>query len=319
MELKEKSPYMFNLTESLKNHHTIVNYGIDTKYGILDCFKFFFKSDILYFNWIEDISVFQIPFFILMLILTKFFKKKIVWTHHNVHPHRGRNFVSMIVMNLLQRCSDIIVIHTETSKEILGQNSRPSKVFYYFHPFFQQYYDNREIISPKYDLLIWGNVRKSKGVDVFLEYLDKNGLLDAFRIRIIGRFSDTEFFHDLKKKLSMYGNIEIDNEFVDDVKLKSLHMDSRYVLFIYTGTSVLNSGALIKSLPWGTSVIGPNAGAFKELAKDNAIFSYNDFGDIIELLQNKTQFVPNVSFLADKIENSSWNEFVIKLSQKLKG
>src|SRR5690606_22266697 len=95
-----------------------------------------------------------------------------------------------LLSNVFQAKSDFIILHTKESYKIL--NSRPdnNRLLYFFHPFFPGSTPiNDEIKKDKiYDLLIWGKVRKSKGLEDFLTFLRNARKLDSYRIMVVGKF-----------------------------------------------------------------------------------------------------------------------------------
>ncbi|MCE6992752.1 glycosyltransferase [Dyadobacter sp. CY323] len=315
-DLEEKSPYMHNLSKGLVTNFDVVNYGIPTRNGMLDVFKFFTKADVLYFNWIENITWHQLPLLAALVVISKIAGKKVIWTHHNVHPHKGDTWAGKLVVRVMKNWSSVIVFHTRESYNILSLTQEDKRILDYFHPFFENTF-NGSALEIKYDVLIWGNVRESKGVREFLDYLQIKKKTEHFNVKLIGKFSNDQFYYKLKEQYAAYPNINIENEFVENGKLKTLHKQSRYVLFIYSGSSVLNSGALIKSIPWGTTVIGPNNAAFKELGERGVILTYNSFDDIIKILEDKEFNKIDKEAVAEMVRQYSWDDLGKKLSTLL--
>lgn len=305
-DLKNKSPYIYNLSTALLNDFSVVNYGKPTTGGVLNIARYIFKVDMLFFNWIEDISITRIPIFIFFYVIAKLFNKKIVWTHHNVHPHRSNGKDGFFLMKFLIKRADYIIIHTKESYPLLNAEENDKRILYYFHPFFTQKINDQLPYKEKpVDLLIWGNVRKSKGVDHFLDFLSKNNLLDEFKIKIVGKFESDSYYQDVIKKYTC-SNISIDNKFITNIELDDLHRECRYVFFPYTGTSVLNSGALITSFPKAAPIIGPNVGGFKELGELKLINIYNDFTDVVNILRQNKKFEIDNSAVREMVNRYTW-------------
>jgi hypothetical protein len=317
--LQANNPYLYNLSKSLQKNFEVVNYGQNIKGGILDIAKYFGKSDIFYFNWLENISKPKALVFAAFTKLAKALGKKIVWTHHNVHSHYTRGQKSQFLIEFLIKNVDHIVIHTKESYNILGCSKSDPRVHYFFHPFFSGVSEiSSGNVSPKYDLLIWGNVRRSKGVDQFLDYLKKTNKLNRYRILIIGKFESDEYFSEIQASFQS-NSIIIRNEFVSSSDLDQLHQQARYVFFPYTGSSVLNSGALITSIPKLVPIIGPNKGAFKELGELKLIETYENFENVTDLIEsgNGSQ-AKNVEHVKQFCEQHSWELFADFLQKKIK-
>ena len=313
--ISPKNPYRYNLIKSLTKKFEIVNYGYPSLSPLKDLFHYFKKSNLFLFNWIEQLSWRQIVMFIFFMLLCKIAGKKIVWTHHNIHPHKGPRKGSSFMIWLLKKFADYVILHTSESFNILSVNHSDPRVLYYFHPFFE---NNIQLVEiPKsYDLLIWGNVRKSKGVHEFLEFLASRGLLDQFRIKIVGKFESKVYYEDVIRDFKGR-NIHIENRFIDDIELNIQHARARYIFFPYTGSSVLNSGALITSLPKGSPIIGPYTGAFKEAGILGLITCYKDFEEVIDLLNKSETMIYPHQLVENYILKYTWGNFSEFLYNKL--
>lgn len=301
-------PYSYHLTMALLRRFEIINLGQKTRSNILDIRKYFFKAEIFYFNWIENLSGRQVLYFMFLIMFAKVFHKKITWTHHNVHPHQAESRSSKIMMYLLKKYADYIIIHTKESYNLLGSNKSDNRIIYFFHPFFN---DQKISISKTkaYDLLIWGTVRKSKGLHSFFDFLKSQNLLNTYKIKVVGEFPDQVDFIKFTKQYDEE-NLTVENKYLNMQELDDLHSVSRFIFFPYNGSSTLNSGALITSLPKGVPIIGPQIGAFKELGALSLIYNYTNFQEVINLLNH----TPNTEHSSIKdpeqfIKKHNWNDF----------
>lgn len=302
-DLKAKNPYVFHLCSGLLCSFKIVNYGKDITGGVLDVIKYFSKCSKLYFNWVESMPLTQVPFFLLIFLISKIFGKRVIWTHHNVHPHKTNNIVSRFVIQLLIRYADFVVIHTRESLPLLTSRRNKDSIIYFFHPFFtEKLFTGTEVSDDKeFDLLIWGNVRKSKGVEGFLDYLKETNQLNRYKIKVIGKFESLEYYNAINQDYQS-PNLYIENGFIGSDELQKYHQKSRFIFFPYTGSSVLNSGAVITSLPYNVPIIGPNVGAFKELGQLGYIYTYKSFSDVFKYLETNN--------IEDSIAHESLHAFI---------
>jgi len=315
--LQEKNPYVYNLSTALLTNFDIVNYGKKIKGGVLDVWKYLFKAKYFYFNWIEDVSFFQAPFFISFFFISKLLGKRIIWTHHNRQPHKAGKWINIFIIKLLTKYADFIIVHTDESYHILNADRQNPRIKYFFHPFFTRTIEVPVQTEKKYDLLIWGTIRKSKGIEDFMEYLLRSEKTDLYKIKIIGRFQDVNYYNEF---IHRYNGkfISIENNFISKEELKILHQEAKYIFFPYTGLSVLNSGALITSLPLGTPIIGPNVGAFKEASTKGLIYSYGDFKDVLDYVDHKIDDLPNFnSLISQYIKKYTWDNFSLYLKDEL--
>lgn len=314
-KLKSENPYILHLSLGLSSYFNIVNYGKQNNWGVLNIPKYLFKSDYFYFNWIEGTSIIQGLFFVFLFPFFKLFNKKVIWTHHNIHPHRSNNWMNRFLNNLLKKKSDFIIIHTKESYRILNLNENNNRILYFFHPFFSDTLMPLNQSKDKvYDLLIWGKVRDSKGLEVFLEFLFINKMLDDFKIKIIGKFESEQYFSYIKSKYSGK-QISYENKYASDEELNSLHNLSKFVFFPYTGSSVLNSGALIYSLSKSPIIIGPDVGAFKEMKELGYINTYKNFDNVLSIIKYN-QIPSKLNQFESFFYNHSWSKFAYFLYSK---
>jgi hypothetical protein len=308
--LLEHNPYVYNLAQSLAKNYEIVNYGNNNNKGFLDIIPYFLRTEIFFFNWIENISSKKNVFFMFFIFLVKLFGKKIVWTHHNVHSHyQDISSHNSYLIKALVKYSDYIIFHTKESYNILKIDQSDKRVLYFFHPFFElPNITTDRVQNHKYDLLIWGNVRKSKGIHTFLNDLKNSGSLNKLKIKIIGKFETEEYYNYFTKHYNL-SNINIEDIFISSEDLDRLHSESKYVFFPYSGTSVLNSGALITSLPKLRPIIGPNKGAFKELGDLGLIRTYEKSEDVVEIVTSNKPDTIDYKKLESFCNTHTWDKF----------
>lgn len=244
------------------------------------------------------------------------FKKKIVWTLHNLSSHYSNDWSYKFIQRLMIKVSSLIVIHTKESYAFLERKDvDKSKIFYSFHPITQKPKTNSELLNneeKKYDILIWGLMSPYKGVYEFLLFLKNKGL--NYKVILAGKFNDNTYF-DKVNSVATY-NITIINSFINDEELFNLHSQSKYILFPYNSLSVLNSGALTLSLSYFSNIIGPNRGAFKELGDLGIIYTFNAYDDILKFL-NK-DFDNSYDNVKAFVANNTWDHFGLSIDKLLK-
>lgn len=192
---------------------------------------------------------------------------------------------------------------------------------------------NRQI---KYDIFIWGDIMPYKGV---LEFLENPLIYDSgLKISILGRVMDeklkksiskvldkhyAKFFAELSDNIEngttdrMAGKTDISCEWrrADFAQIAACCLRSRAVLFPYKTNSISGSGALIETIAMGGKPVGPNVGAFKDLAKEGLCYVYDDISTFIEeikLIKQKDEvLLPELKERREKfIEENSWENFV---------
>lgn len=308
----DTNPYIKDLVTALETNGTDVIRSKTAWLGVIDIFLYINKLDAVVFNWVEEVAnrtmgYIQVIALLFLIPILRLAKVKIIWTVHNKVSHSPRNrSISTFFRKLLSRESDVIIAHTKENIESLGA----SNVLYYPHPFKVNYTNEQhEKEEYMYDVLFWGSVLPYKGIKEFLEYVHEYNCHNL-RICIQGKCSDVDYFQSLKSLETKY--ITINNVFTSYEELKNLFRQSRTVVFTYRPESVLSSGALIESLANYKTVIGPDFGNFKDCQQEGIIYTYSDFGDLVDLLNNlKNNRIPHIpETKIDKyIKNYSWDSY----------
>lgn len=317
---KIANPYIADLIQSLEHHFICVNKNNPSNIGIFNLYKFFFKADIFHLNWIEELpdkksGTLQTLFFIFILMLTRPFGKKVIWTLHNKTSHQQKNLsIKRLFQRILSKKSDYIITHSQEGilyYRSLNANNHNHQIRFIPHPI------KEKSLSPPvayiYDIIIWGNILKYKGIHLFLEYLRNIGAIEKYKILIAGKFYDPSY----KKELLSYKSktITIIDEYIGNSKLQHYIQHSRIILFTYVGKYVLSSGALMDSLAYGNQIIGPDVGAFKDLKEEGLIYTYHNFTNLIHLIDKvlASELNPNKIRLRNFILENSWEKYGSKL------
>jgi len=322
-----QNPYIKDLINALENNgHTIVNKNRPSNIGLFDILFYLNKVDAIYFNWIEDLvatrlGILQTIYVYLSCFIFKLFNKKIIWTLHNKISHsKDYLFLKMINTYMLLNYSDLVITHSsdglEFSKQFLKDES--NNIHFIHHPIHNNLGRYQDIqVEKKYDILIWGAISPYKNVDVFLEYLEKKDLLNKYNICILGKISNKI----LEDKIMKYKSekIKIINKFVDDNLLEKYINISKIILFTYSPGNTFASGSLMYSLSYGSNIIGPNVGSFKDLEDENLIHTFNNFHHLIKVINIAfSEKISENKKLLEFIENNNWDYFGKKISKYIK-
>ncbi|MBM3435405.1 MAG: glycosyltransferase [Bacteroidetes bacterium] len=314
------NPYIDDLVTALSNHFIVVNKGKPSKKGILDFLIYFRQTDYYHFNWIEKLPTHRYGLVqtFLFLILIRFLKisgKKVIWTMHNKLSHtHDRLLLKKVMFRTMLKHSDIILAH---SSDAIHYGSKfkakyTKKIHYFPHPVKDRRQNGSE--RKEYDILIWGSLTAYKGTHKFLKFIHDSGLEKKYKIYIIGKAVSQQYLKELQDFST--DNIIIENKFTSDEELRILNRKSKIVLFIYTSPSILGSGVLMDSLGFGANIIGPDAGAFKDLSKEHLISTFTDFDDLISKIDhqlaeiNESDSRANIS---EFLKENSWDKFAENL------
>lgn len=312
------NPYVKNLRNALLQNFNIINLNKPSGNGIIDILKYVSRIDYVYLNWIEDIpdkrgGVIQFILFVLLIPFFKIKKVKIIWTLHNKESHYHTNLLQKkILMNLLIKHADFILTHSSEGLRFLKNNGRSNnkKSIYLPHPVMAK--DIVSEINKEYDIFIWGSIKDYKGIDKFLTFLYQKNIEKKYRILVAGKVSPKSY----KVILDAFVNekIKLIDDFINDEQVAEFASKSKIILFPYLERSVLSSGALMDSLTFGAQIIGPETGAFSDLAKEGIIESYTDYEDLVKKIDkclNKN--FSNDAFLKKFLTDNSWRNFSNKL------
>jgi len=309
------NPYTLDFIDSLRNNYRVINEKNPSTKGIFDIAKYFFKIDYIILNWIEDLpekkgGFLQTMFLLMIMSLSKILGIKIIWIMHNKLSHSKKHeWLKKIIFQGLIKKSDFIITHSSEGVGYAGSINPGSKerIHYWPHPVKDR--RKKSIEEFKIDIMIWGTLAPYKGILEFLQLIHESNLEHKYRIFIIGKSSSKEYLASLSKYTNE--NIIIKDDFVDDNSLQELCSKSKIVLFTYAKSSILSSGALMDSIGFGANVIGPEVGAFSDLAKENIIKTYHDTNELFAILDDQLS-KPN-PFVSDRIDGflqaNSWNRF----------
>ncbi|RFZ94848.1 hypothetical protein D0C36_04760 [Mucilaginibacter conchicola] len=309
--------YIGNLINELEKEFVVVNKQ-PTTLGIIDILRKIHKTDIIYFNWIEDLpdrrfALLQTFLLMVLLPLSKILNIKVLWFVHDNLSHTKRAIRhKKFIAGMMRRRADYIVAHTPNT-----QYNNLEKFYSFDHPI-EQFNPIAPELPYKYDLLIWGKMLEYKGIAEFVEFHSKKGTNTDLNILIAGAFPSKEYYERVNNSITP--NMTISNKTIPEDELRSLFAKSKYILFTYNSPSVLSSAALCKTIGWGKEMIGPNIGSFKEFGQKGLIYTYNSLEDLEVLLSVLQGGYVEIKQAEMKVyaERTTWNLFLKFLVNILK-
>lgn len=307
------NPFMRDFFRALSKKRVVVNSGYTAKHEIVDLLKESFSANVYIFNWIENTSLKRfgrlqsLVFLYLIIPILKVRKVKIYWVFHNLQPHQGKTQMSEKLKLTMMKQSDLIITFSREALEYIKQNSNSKSIKLFAHHPTKIKILTESGFLKKYDILIWGRIEPYKGIVEFLEFL--SSAKSTLSIKIIGRCENREYSEKIYSLLSP--NISFENRIVPIEELKLLISHSSYVVFPYLKDSISSSGAVIDTIYYGGTSIGPNNGAFWDLKNDGVCYTFNQYEDILKIVKSGNH-VP-----LDKINNfldkNTWDKFIEKV------
>lgn len=307
------NPYMSNFIKGLsKTNKKILNSKHPVNISIIDLSKKVFSVDFLILNWIEYLGTrkygtIQFLIFLFLFPILLFRKVKILWIIHDIHPHQGETFISSFIKKLMLNYATILVTHSKAAKNYF-QNKTKKNIHFFHHPIDLENYNlensgNSENTTKSYEILIWGSIEPYKGILEFLQFVNEKNL--NWKIKIVGKCKNENYENEISKYFN--SNIEFENKIASFNEIYQLVKLSKFVLMPYKSTSVSSSGILMDSFCLGANVIGPNKGAFADMHNLNLCHVYDNYEDLIEIINNYSTF--DKKHLNNFLETIKWSEF----------
>ena len=269
-----------------------------------------FRADVYVFNWVESASLvrgnsfFQARIKLLALHILFLRKAKIVWIFHNIHPHEGETKWSKRIKSFLFHHATIIISHSREAAEYAKKQTQ-AQVCFKNHPVGLSKYGKWGGKLKECDFFIWGNILPYKGISELVN----NPLcsLSGRKILIVGKCADEELSNTIKSCCDE--NVVFENRCASFEEVAAQCRKAKYVLFPYVGESVSSSGALIDTLQMGGTPVGPNRGAFADLANDQCCIVYDNINEIFNLPISDSYKRVSLEAVEKFLKENSWNSF----------
>ena len=248
------------------------------------------------------------------------FVGKMVHTVHNVLPHEEKDKNNQLYKNFYDAC-DLLIVHNEYSKQLLIDefDISPNKIEITAHGVYSTHVIPKEErkTSDKYTVLLFGKVRKYKGIDVLIKSVQYLSDEAKKRIRIIiagEQFKDLDDtdYDELIHQCGAESIVEFRNRRISDTEKAQLFIEADVCVCPYR--VIFGSGVLLESYTYKCPVIVSDVPVFCEETdngKTGLIFKNEDSKDLAEKLNaficmGKTQrekFVQNINDLVEKKYN----------------
>ena len=308
-----ENPYSIHYKASLSSFFDVAELdNPPTKVKSLTLFHYALKSDVFILNWIENaiywkFGILQFFLVVFSLRIIRFRNKKIVWMFHNMNPHEGKSFFSNYITSFLLKNASLIISHSKdaTAKVRLMASCQ---VEYLCHPVCSHTFDESPNLLTSCDVFIWGSILPYKGVAEFLEKAKES--LRNKKIIILGKCTNP----CLKKRILslLTPNVVFMDRFASFGEIAAYVSKTQYVLFPYIGDCVSSSGVLMDTIAMGGGMpVGPDKGAFKDMAEEGACITYKSYEELFAILEKDAPRVDMKTFA----KKNSWSCFALKLAK----
>ena len=328
-------------------------YGALEKYNIFAIagkigFRWIFHNknrfSVLHFHWPSFYygrnRIVPIVRFFLFLAFARLLGKKILWTVHNLYPHRVKtvNKFDYLARTLMILFSDLLFVHGPTAKEILTKEfllARFKRICIIEHgnylgrvlnevPF-SEARKQLGILVSDYVYLFFGKANPYKGLD---DLIDAYKLVtdDNDRLIIAGRFPNKNYLRKIKQKIQDSGTtrkkIILFDRRIDDNEVQIFLNAASIMVLPYKYKSVLTSGIALFGLSFGLPIIAPRLGYFNDLICDSKLGLLYENGSSIDELAELMKKVKKMSFdrigIMEHIRKYSWNAIGCRLNKSLR-
>lgn len=244
---------------------------------IFSGYRHFRSIKLVHLNWFENID--DSSFFtalrsfmrkLTVLSAIRLAGKPLVWTLHNRASHeKGAALFSRMLMRLLVRWSDVIIIHSGQSENVLASYGASvlERVAYVPHPHFVGVYGSAVAAYPHKEnglrLLFIGMVKPYKNLELLIDIVGTFG--HGVQLTIAGKAIDEGYQRKLANRAAHVGNVTLLPYFIPDGELTLLLGHTDAVVLPYDLASSLNSGTAILAFSYRKTVICPEIGTIADL------------------------------------------------------
>ena len=321
------NPYVMNMKKSLGRYFEVLE--ADNRPCLMQGLALLrnsLRADVFVLNFLESIGFQKFGFVQfcmahLALRLLRLRGGKLVYVFHNRHPHQGENFMTRSLTKTLLKHSTAVFSHSgaasEYARKLLGgMGLADAKVHDVCHPVKMIPVKPDSAAGTPCDVFLWGAVLPYKGIFEFVR--DPALAASGLSVRIIGSCGDTALAEAIRRHCNE--RVVFENRRAGFDEIAWYCRQARCVLFPYLPDSISSSGALIDTIVLGGIPLGPDVGAFSDLARAGVCRVYADREEMFRLLAGEEPLAPvdegrRRAFIA----GNSWESFASKIASSVTG
>jgi len=278
---KKVNPYNYLLYKNMEENDVIVK-----EFSFRKCFML--NYDVIHIHWPEvylSSNYFIKAFFGSLLLIASFLYakicgKKIVWTVHNLKPHKIlypklNSFFWWSFYNIVDG-----VVSLSKSNELQFQDttvqSRKWKKKVVYHGLYTEIYENQvDRVTARSKLLIdksanvflfLGLVRPYKNIETLINIFNADDMSTNNILLIAGNFESNAYYQTILKLVNNNPQIIVHNKFIDDSELQTYYNAADITVLPFK--NIFNSGSALLSISFNKKVLVPYSENFAE---------YNEF------------------------------------------
>ena len=279
--------YVQNVEEAIRNN----GYDIVSIKYLLRHPMMFWKCKIVNLNWFED--VFYIRQYyekIVFCLFLRLFRKKIIYTIHNLQPHDAiKRKYSIKAMKFFCSISQVIVGLCPDTKIVLTNLSCKKNIYSKLKivplpNYIENYVGISNNVITRKDLeienedivfLFFGRVMPYKNIELLIDiFKDDTSLPKNAILLIAGKPKSEDYAQELLVRIYNFSKIKCVFKEISDFELPSFYKLADISILPYKKVSSLNSGVVYLSFSFGKTVICPDIGTINGLSDKSFVYSY---------------------------------------------
>lgn len=200
---------------------------------------------------------------------------------HNKQPHENSYKFGLFMMKVMAFISDKIMILCDETVPALMKITNSKKVLEKVCKVPLISYESivgemdEAPIGGKLNVLLFGQIKPYKGVEVLLEALKDEYLQQNTVITIVGKCNDQSYLNQITDKIKTLHNVSFQNRFIELSELKKIVKDIHLLVLPMDIKSSLNSSAAMMAFSLRRTVICPNIGTVQEYYGQNYMYTYD--------------------------------------------
>ncbi|MCM1120970.1 MAG: glycosyltransferase [Eubacterium sp.] len=274
-----QTSYIHTMQGFLESKYEVIDYSdlLDEIYDLREI-----KS--IYLNWAEN--VFQDKD-IRLIKKAKSCGVKIVWVYHNKIPHDSdKTDMAIRTTRFLIKISDVIIVHSHQSIEILKQfepKLKYEKVKFLAHPEFVGDYfgyaqpDETPRNKERFLFAFYSQLRPYKNIEILINAFNRLDKSYECELVIVGQAPSKEYFNLLKEMAQNNDKITLTAQYINSLEMAAYLEQADILVLPYSYKSVMNSGTMIMAFSYKRTVIVPDICMANDY-DDSLIYKYT-YGD----------------------------------------
>jgi glycosyltransferase involved in cell wall biosynthesis len=260
------------------------------------------QVDVLHYHWLYGLYMarwrtpLQVAAFISRFRLARRLGYRVVWTAHNILPHRAPlPPLHVAIRRMMMREADAVIAHCEAGREeLLRRFPRQGLVhvvpighYKGIYPITMSRSESRAALgleSSSFVYLALGNIAAYKGLERFVVAFRQ--VAEGSDVALIaGRNRDAALVKKLRRYSAADPRVRLRAAYIPDEAMQQYFLAADVMVAPFE--HILTSSSVIVGLSYGLPIIAPNLGCLPELVKPDAglVYQANDNEALAHALQ----------------------------------